>query len=269
MAIVELFSPTRVLFCAVGFLFAYFTYRRLSAGPSRRRLAKANDCKPVRKVPSIEPFLGLDILYQNLKAYRQHRTLEWIDGWFNEEGVNTVALSALGSQTIASIEPDNIKTVLSLDFSSWSLGEARRKAFAGFLGNGIFTSDGDAWHRSRQMLRPNFERSQIADLDLLERHVVQLVRLLPQDGSTVDLHDLFLRFTLDTSTEFLMGESVNSLAPRGSNAFDNDEFSRAFAYCANNIGNEDPSMVEMVWKLFGPDPQYKRYCKYIHSASTT
>jgi len=35
--------------------------------------------------------------------------------------------------------------------------------------------------------------------------------LIPQNGDTIDLMRLLFRFTLDTTTEYLFGESVNSL----------------------------------------------------------
>jgi cytochrome P450 len=58
-------------------------------------------------------------------------------------------------------------------------------------------------------------REQIADLDLFERHVQDLIEALPQpceDGWTAifDLQPILERFTMDTATEFLFGESVHS-----------------------------------------------------------
>lgn len=64
------------------------------------------------------------------------------------------------------------------------------------------------------MLRPQFARDQISDLELEEVHVQNLLRCLPADASgwtaKVDLQPLFFKLTLDSSTEFLFGETVNS-----------------------------------------------------------
>jgi hypothetical protein len=38
-----------------------------------------------------------------------------------------------------------------------------------------------------------------------------MISLIPQNGETVDLMDLFYCFTLDAATDFLFGESVMSL----------------------------------------------------------
>lgn len=84
------------------------------------------------------------------------------------------------------------------------------------LGNGIFTQSGGDWKHSREMMRPQFTRDQVSDLDLEERHVLNMmsaldVKLKP-DGWThpVDLQEIFFRLTLDSATEFLLGESADS-----------------------------------------------------------
>lgn len=38
-----------------------------------------------------------------------------------------------------------------------------------------------------------------------------MVKYIPKDGGVVDMKDLFYRFTLDSATEFLLGNSVDSL----------------------------------------------------------
>ena len=76
------------------------------------------------------------------------------------------------------------------------------------------------------MLRPNFSRSQIDNMEDLETHVTQLLSQIPANGVSVDLSDLFFRFTMDTATELLFGESTNSLS-RGSGQGFADAFSRS------------------------------------------
>ena len=39
-----------------------------------------------------------------------------------------------------------------------------------------------------------------------------LITVIPHDGSTVDLGDLFLRYTADVTTEFMFGESIQSIS---------------------------------------------------------
>lgn len=111
------------------------------------------------------------------------------------------------------MEPENIKTLLATKFNDYSIGYRRKKSFIPVLGAGIFSTDGAAWEHSRAMLRPNFSRSQVGDLETFETHVQHLINALPRDGSTVDMQPLFFRLTVDSATEFLFGESTNCLAP--------------------------------------------------------
>ena len=65
----------------------------------------------------------------------------------------------------------------------------------------------------------------MSDLHTFETHFQALLPLLEgsQPGSTVRVDDLFFRFTLDAATDFLLGDSVDSLAnPKA-------EFAHAFA----------------------------------------
>ena len=71
-----------------------------------------------------------------------------------------------------------------------------------------------AREHSRAMLRPQFARDQISDLELEETHVQNLLKHLPTDATgwtpEIDLQPLFFRLTLDSATEFLFGQSVDS-----------------------------------------------------------
>ena len=67
---------------------------------------------------------------------------------------------------------------------------------------------------SRALVRPQFSKEQISDLDLAGRHTQELLdRIVPRvDGWTdsIDLQPLFYNFALDTITEFLYGYSVHA-----------------------------------------------------------
>ena len=87
----------------------------------------------------------------------------------------------------------------------------RRDITFPMFGDGIFTQEGEAWKHSREMLRPQFHFKQYADLELFRQSVDDLINNIPQEGGVVDLQPLFFRLTLDTTTAFLFGQSVESL----------------------------------------------------------
>jgi len=147
----------------------------------------------------------------------------------------------LTTPSICTADPENVKAVLSLRFKDWSF--RYRKAIMGpLLGDGILIVDGAAWAHSRQPLRPNFARGQVAGLATFERLFKVLMREIPRGGETVELQDLFWRFTLDSATEFMFGHSTGSLVARvgGENKERRDAdvyaaFGRAFDYAQQDV----------------------------------
>jgi cytochrome P450 len=107
----------------------------------------------------------------------------------------------------------NIKAVLATQFSDYGKGEKFNKDFHDFLGDSVFSTDGEVWHKFRQLMRPQFIKDRVSDIKTVERHFSVLLSIFqgPQENKIIDVRDLFLRFTLDASTDFLLGRSVDSL----------------------------------------------------------
>jgi len=77
-----------------------------------------------------------------------------------------------------------------------------------------FSTDGKQWEHSRALLRPQFVRDQVSDLELEEVHIQNMMRCLHTNSDSwtdaTNIQPLFFRLTMDAATEFLFGESVNS-----------------------------------------------------------
>lgn len=56
-----------------------------------------------------------------------------------------------------------------------------------------------------------FIKDRISDLHIFERKVQTMMSLFPDSGMEFDLMDLFYRMTIDVTTEFLLGQGINSL----------------------------------------------------------
>jgi cytochrome P450 len=105
-----------------------------------------------------------------------------------------------------------------------------------------FSSDGAQWEHSRAMLRPQFTREQVDNLSLQDKHSANMMQVIDSridtNGWTTefDIQQLFFRFTMDSSIEFLFGGSLNSqlraINPPQANVraveFDEDGFIQAF-----------------------------------------
>jgi len=82
-----------------------------------------------------------------------------------------------------------------------------------------------------------------------------MMALIPCDGATIDIADLFYRVTLDSATDFLLGESVNSIE------HGNHDFAVAFQQIQehmNNVSRAGP------FKHFLNTKQYKKNLKVLN-----
>ncbi|KAF2185262.1 cytochrome P450 alkane hydroxylase [Zopfia rhizophila CBS 207.26] len=254
-------SLTKFALSLAALALAHRIYWEFTTGARRRALKKQKGCLPAKRWPSKDPILSIDLFLQNYKSFKGNRLLEWWRCGLINHNTNTIEMRILTQTVTVTDDPENIKSMLSLNFDSWGIGSERITQLSAYLGKGIFTTEGAAWKHSRDMLRPCFERNQVADVSIMEKHTNQLIVLIPKDGSTIDLQPLFHQLTLDVATEFLFGRSTNSLGPNRKDE-DVEEFVKAFEYCQNPLSEERMQMYG-IFAAFLPDPKFKRCAKYL------
>jgi cytochrome P450 len=118
------------------------------------------------------------------------------------------------------------------------------------------------------MLRPQFSRNQISDLQLEEEHVQLLFAAMPSSSDSwteqVNLLPLFFNLTLDSATQFLFGESVYSqrLDPRQKDDnLDWGSFGQYFDQ-ANVVIAFRYRLMDLYW-LYNPK-SFQRDCAQVH-----
>lgn len=154
--------------------------------------------------------LGWKNLWVILRAQASGTLPEFTKDRF-EGKMKTFRSFIAGRASINTKDPENIKAILATQFNDFALG-SRYDAMYCTLGAGIFTLDGEGWKHSRAMLRPQFARDQVGHVTSLEPHIQALANKIRQaNGSEFDLQPLFFELTIDTGTEFLFGESCESL----------------------------------------------------------
>ncbi|KAK6216262.1 hypothetical protein LQW54_003651 [Pestalotiopsis sp. IQ-011] len=200
----------------------YSTFLSLEKRQRLRRLAGA----PAPKIKARWP-LGLDIVKRQVKATMNHKNLEsWYTLFQGVPGM-TAEGKIIGRRLVFTSDPENIKAILAAQFGDYGKGEPFHREWSEFLGDSIFTTDGDRWHDSRQLIRPQFVKERISDLDCFESHLDTLFRAIANggalngadqkvdmeagNGKPVEMSDLFFRYTLDVATDFLLGLDVQSL----------------------------------------------------------
>ncbi|KAF2735364.1 cytochrome P450 alkane hydroxylase-like protein [Polyplosphaeria fusca] len=192
-----------------GFLVvSYAAYYIVSDIRLKQRVRKLGAHAPVRT--TYLPY-GVDMVYEVLRYFMADESLElWRHTFEKYAGGRYTVEAWTGERLILTAEPDNIKAILATQFKDFGKGEQFRRDWWPFLGNGIFTTDGELWHNSRQLIRPQFIKDRISDLDIFEEHVQVLMQKIVETD-TANMMDLFFRYTLDAATHFLLGRSVDSL----------------------------------------------------------
>jgi cytochrome P450 len=127
---------------------------------------------------------------------------------------------------------------------------------------GIFTQDGADWKSSRGLLRPNFDKAQVADLDRLELFFGRMRRKLEADvgeDRCVEIQDLYKKLTMDSASDFLVGSPVGALddGDGGGDGFALQSFSDAFDVAQAAIATRW-ALSNLYW-IYNPKP-FKAAC---------
>ncbi|KAF2807819.1 cytochrome P450 [Mytilinidion resinicola] len=195
----------------VGLLIFRIIYNAVNYILETKRLHRLGGTRAAIRTTYL-PF-GIDLVYRAVTSSLADKNYEmWLD-MFKSYGKGRWTLEAGSSYTriVFTADPENIKAILATQFKDFGKGERFNREWHDFLGDSIFTTDGDKWHDSRMLIRPQFIKDRLSDIDVFEKHFNVLADKLGGQGQEVDLANLYFRYTLDAATDFLLGRSVDSL----------------------------------------------------------
>lgn len=124
---------------ALGVL--YVGYRIIQILHKNAKIAKLGARAPVRK--TYAPW-GIDLAYDVVTAALKDKTYEnWIEMFqkWCKPGRYTIE-AGIGDRLILTADPENLKAILATQFKDFGKGEQFRQDWHRFLGDGIFTTDG-------------------------------------------------------------------------------------------------------------------------------
>jgi cytochrome P450 len=203
--------------CLLVFILVLLVLRLAVSSFNEKRKIQVLGGLATARLNTWAPF-GLDFLYTGLKAASFHQIPQfWRTTLANAKKpaglppATTIDCRVAGRRFVFTIDPENVKALLATQFNDYGKSEIFHRDWKDFLGDSIFTTDGELWHNSRQLIRPQFIKDRVSDLAIFEKHVQILIGLIPKDGQEVDISDLFFRYTLDAATDFLLGKSSGSL----------------------------------------------------------
>ncbi|PCG93404.1 Cytochrome P450, E-class, CYP52 [Penicillium occitanis (nom. inval.)] len=238
-------------------LVLFLIIRNLYLSFQSHQRAKALGCLPAVHGPS-GPF-GISFFLQVAKAAREGTRIQLHDSLFKKYGP-TFNQKTPSNDVLFTIDPENIKAILTSQFNDFGLGH-RAKTFWPLLGDGIFNADGQLWSHARTLLRPQFTKDQVADLQLMDEHISDFLAKIPKDGSLFDIQPLFFSFTNDSSTHFLFGESL-ARSKNATGRSDAAEFGRAFDKSLEWISRRISA--QKLSFLVDGNKEYTSACKYVH-----
>jgi cytochrome P450 len=247
-------TPLKITGLVIG---AYITYTYTIYFIASAKIRRLGGTAPRRQ--SWAP-LGLDSLYEAIQSNLRHEAIDfWLKGfksWGHPQNPYTFEAYMANQRLILTADVDNIKAILATQFQDFGKGEQFNKDWHEFLGDSIFTTDGQKWHDSRQLIRPQFIKDRLSDIEIFEKHCQILVPMLGGNGEIVDAADLFFKFTLDAATDFLLGKSVDSLH------HDNTGFADAFNH-AQHVQSMVARAGPMNWLI--PRKVFRKNIKLINS----
>ncbi|KAF9648649.1 cytochrome P450 [Thelephora ganbajun] len=133
---------------------------------------------------------------------------------FEECKATTINLRILWVDKYITMDSGHIKYIYNSGFSKFWRGHTQKEMTECFLGSGILNRDDEEWKTHRMIARPFFATDRVSDLDLFERNAQKVIDIMlnADPKGSLDLEDLFARLTVDTASEFLFGENLNTLS---------------------------------------------------------
>ncbi|PLB46480.1 cytochrome P450 alkane hydroxylase [Aspergillus steynii IBT 23096] len=240
-------------------LLCFILYRVYRARRYRQEydaIARQHGCLPPPMLQNQRP-LGVDRLEQIFRASNESRLMELFLFHFRQTGY-TLQQVFLLTPAFGTVDPANLRAMLSSKFADWDNGPRRAITFPMF-GDGIFTQEGEAWKHSREILKPQLFYRTYENLEVFKQPVEDLLNAIPQKGGVVDLQPLFFRLTLDVTSAFLFGESTYTLRSpvvAGENTFAS-AFDTAQKYVVERF-----RLLDLYWLIGGRE--FREACERVH-----
>ncbi|WZZ53375.1 hypothetical protein YC2023_053482 [Brassica napus] len=140
-----------------------------------------------------------------------------------------------GMDMLFTVDQANIHHIVSSNFSNYTKGPDFREVFD-VLGDGILTADSELWKNLRKASKVMFSHQGFRRLLMsttrrkINDGLIPLFNHLAEEGAVVDLQDVFVRFTFDTTLVMVTGSAdPRSLCVEMPEA---DEFAKAL----NDVG---------------------------------
>ncbi|KAF1319103.1 Cytochrome p450, partial [Globisporangium splendens] len=218
--------------------------------------------------PSTLPFLGNTL---DMVVYQRDRVYDW----FLEQcelHKGPWRLQNLGRPPVIVVaSPELFEDVTKTQFDLFPKGESECEIFRDFFGQGIFSLNGDAWHRQRATTSQLFAHPSMKKTmhDVVHAKIGTLCRVLhvyaSRKGEPISLKSVLGHFAADVFTKMGMGVERSTLE-NGLQGFDSDDFIQSSRTISRTLQMRFHQPM-WLWKLkrflnIGDEKQFKECVKF-------
>jgi cytochrome P450 len=153
------------------------------------------------KGPKVYPIIGstMQVLWQ------RDILLDYMTDHLKNQSTMTIRMVWPGGMCWhITANPDNVEYILKTNFENYPKGIIMRRHFSDFLGEGIFNANGDEWKVQRKVASHEFTSKSLRNFmhgtiqAELNHRLVPLLAKICNEGASIDLQDLFMRFAFDS-----------------------------------------------------------------------
>lgn len=253
-----------------------FILQKLFSTLNSYHRARSLGCQPINRYQHTHP-LGFDLHRARVDAVKTGRRNGFDLELFEKYGSTYEERAFLG-KIINTCDITNMQAVGATQFQDF--GREKRRAARKFFGDGILSMNGHEWKQARGLVDPLFQRAELTDIERFRKYIDRMFALIPRDGSTVDMQPLLQKLVspitfdhsistfsylypqfLDSSTEFIFGQSMDSLRDTTRKS---DDFLRAFNLALAGAGKR-LNMGGAFSFLYAFDKSWKENCSKVHS----
>ncbi|RIA86129.1 cytochrome P450 [Glomus cerebriforme] len=182
-----------------------------------------------------------------------------------EYGPNaTYTLPGMG-RIITINNPECLEHVMKTNFEGYIRGKMFYKLLHDVLGDGIFNTFGNNWRMQRKLSSHLFNTKNFREIiyDVFEEETKKMLNILDnfaKSGKSLDLQDLFFRFTLDAFGKITFGMDFKCLT----NPDNPVQFAKSFDFTQRVLGNRLENPFWSITELFTKEGRKMREeCKYL------
>ncbi|RYR70991.1 hypothetical protein Ahy_A02g005300 isoform C [Arachis hypogaea] len=187
--------------------------------------------------------IGGTVFNQMMNFNRLHHYMTDLAGKYK-----TYRLLSPFRNEIYTSDPINVEYILKTHFENYGKGMYNYQNLRDFLGDGIFTVDGEKWREQRKISSHEFSTKMLRDFSIFvfrknAAKVADVVSEAATSNKTLEIQDLFMKSTLDSIFQVAFGTELDSMcgsSKEGKNfadAFETSSMLTLFRY------------VDVFWKI--------------------